>query len=287
MKTTEFFKDGQVFSFEVFPPKPTSDISVIYKALDGLSEMNPDFISVTFGAGGGANCERSVEIASAVKHKYHRESVAHLPGINITEEEAAQILDTLKEQGVENVLALRGDLTPDMTPKGRFSHANELITWIRERYDFNILAACYPEGHLESRSLEEDMEYTRQKVESGATHLVSQLFLDNKYFHAFRERAAAKGITVPIEAGIMPVTNKAQIERMVKLSGVHLPEKFVKMLERYEHNQQALRDAGIAYAIDQIVDLLSQGADGIHLYTMNNTYVAGRIYDAVKNLFRV
>lgn len=285
MKVSELFQKKNVLSFEVFPPKPTADESIIYETLDGLTGLNPDFISVTCGAGGGKNGCKTIQIASDVKHRYGVESVAHLPCIGITKSQAVQILDSLKEKGIENILALRGDISPDTVPAGEFSHANELIEFIRDRYEFNIIAACYPEGHPESKNIAEDMHYLKQKTDCGASHLITQLFLDNNYFYEFCERATIAGIDVSIEAGIMPVTNKAQIERMVKLCGVHLPKKFIKMMERYENNPVALRDAGIAYAIDQIVDLISQDVNGIHLYTMNNPYVARRIYEAVHRLF--
>lgn len=287
MKTSELFKNKTVLSFEIFPPKPNSDGSVIYETLDGLTGLSPDFISVTYGAGGGANCDKTVKIASDVKHKYGIESVAHLPCINITEDEAVNILDSMQESGIENILALRGDISPDISPKGRFNYANELIEFINERYDFNIIAACYPEGHSESKSIADDISNLKRKADSGTSQLITQLFLDNNYFYTFCERAAIAGISMPIEAGIMPVTNKAQIERMVKLCGIKLPKKFMRVIERYEDKPEALRDAGIAYAIDQIVDLISQGADGIHLYTMNNPYVAKRIYEAVHSLLAV
>ena len=287
MKISELFKEKTLLSFEIFPPKPTADERVIYETLDGLTGLRPDFISVTYGAGGGKNGSKTIQIASDVKHNYGIESAAHLPCISITKDQAVQILDSLEENGIENVLALRGDISPGTVPAGDFSHANELIEFIRERYDFDIIAACYPEGHSESKNIVEDMNYLKQKVDCGVSHLITQLFLDNDYFYAFRERTAIAGINVPIEAGIMPVTNKAQIERMVKLCGVHLPKKFMKIMERYENNPEALRDAGIAYAIDQIVDLISQDVDGIHLYTMNNPYVAKRIYEAVHRLLAV
>lgn len=287
MKISELFGRKTVLSFEVFPPKPNADESVIYDALDGLSKLRPDFISVTYGAGDSCGSEKTVKIAADVKNKYKIESVAHLPCIAIDEEETVKILDSMNEKGIENILALRGDISEKTVPGGRFSHANELIEFIAVRYDFNIIAACYPEGHSESKSLAEDISNLKRKVDSGATHLISQLFLDNDYFSRFRERAEIGGISVPIEAGIMPVTNKVQIERMVKLCGITLPNKFVKIIERYENNPIALRDAGIAYATDQIVDLISCGADGIHLYTMNNIYAASRIYEAVHRLIEV
>lgn len=287
MKISELFKEKTVLSFEIFPPKPAADESVIYETLDGLTGLHPDFISVTYGAGGGKNGSKTIKIASDVKNRYGIESVAHLPCISITKNQVVQILDSLKENGIENILALRGDISTDTVPAGDFSHASELIEFIRERYDFNIIAACYPEGHPDSKSIIEDINFLKQKVDCGVSHLITQLFLDNNYFYEFCECATIAGIDVPIEAGIMPVTNKAQIERMVKLCGVHLPKKFIKMMERYENNPVALRDAGIAYAIDQIVDLISQDVNGIHLYTMNNPYVAKRIYEAVYRLLAV
>ena len=287
MKTAELFENRTVFSLEVFPPKPDADESVIYDTLNELSDISPDFISVTYGAGGGHNGSKTIQIASDIKHRYGVESVAHLPCIGLKREEAAEILDSLQEHGIENVLALRGDRRDEKAPTGDFDHASDLITFIKENYDFNVIAACYPEVHPESASAVDDLKWLRYKADCGADHLITQLFLDNRYFYDFYEKARIAGIKVPIEAGIMPVTNKRQIERMVKLCGVELPKKFVRVLEKYEHNESALRDAGIAYAIDQITDLIAEGADGIHLYTMNYPYVAHKIYDAVQSLFAV
>ncbi len=284
MKTSKLFKDKTVLSFEVFPPKPTTDASTIYSTLDGLSDLKPDFISVTYGAGGSSNSAKTISIASDVKNKYNIESVAHLPCINLSEEEVDNILLQLKDNGIENILALRGDISPDVEPNGRFTHANQLIEYIKSKYDFNIIGACYPEGHVESSSLTQDIRYLKDKVDCGTDQLVTQLFLDNSYFYKFKELTTIAGIDVPIEAGIMPVTSKRQIERMVKLCGISLPKKFIKVIEKYESNPVALRDAGIVYAIDQIVDLISQGVDGIHLYTMNNPYVARKIYEAVHRI---
>lgn len=287
MKTNELFRDRTVLSFEVFPPKPTSDETVIYKTLEELAKLRPDCVSVTYGAGGGANCEKTVQIASDVKNKYGIESIAHLPCVYLSESDAVNVLDKLKANGIENILALRGDISENTAPNGRFSHANELIEFIRGRYDFNIIAACYPEKHSEAESLSADLVHLKNKVDSGAGQLITQLFLDNRYFYDFLEQARKIGINVPVEAGIMPVVNAKQITRMVKLCGIKLPEKFRKVIEKYGDNPTAMYDAGIAYAIDQIVDLLSQGVDGIHLYTMNNAYVAERIYNAVYSLISV
>ena len=284
MKTCEMFQKHTVLSFEIFPPKPTSPEDTIYRTLDGLRDLHPDFISVTFGAGGGANNQKSLEIASAVKHQYGIESVAHLPGINLTRAEVRSMLEAMQQQGIENILALRGDVLPDTQPRGEFRHADELISFIREQGDFNILAACYPEGHIESPDMVTDLRNLKGKVDAGANQLVTQLFLDNQHFYAFREKAELVGIHVPIEAGIMPVTNKSQIERMVSMCGASLPSKFVKIMQKYDSKPEALRDAGIAYAVEQIVDLLANGVDGIHLYTMNNPYVARKISEAVVSL---
>lgn len=284
MRISELFNKKTVISFEVFPPKPTSDENTIYATLDGLKELNPDFISVTYGAAGGSNCAKTLEIATAVKNKYGIESAAHLPCVNLSENDVLDIMEKLKKGGIENILALRGDISPEITPCGDFTHANELIEFIHKNGDFNIIAACYPEGHPESKDIIEDIQNLKIKAEAGVNHFVTQLFLDNDYFYSFRERTAIAGINIPIEAGIMPVTNKASIERMVKMCGVHLPKKFMRIMDKYEHNPAALRDAGIAYAVDQIIDLLAQGVDGIHLYTMNKPYIAQKICEAIKNL---
>jgi methylenetetrahydrofolate reductase (NADPH) len=284
MKTTELFKNKKVLSFEIFPPKRTSSVDTIYSTLEELKDLKPDFISVTYGAGGSENCNTTIEIASAIKHKYGVESVAHLPSINLSKEEVLLNLEKFKENGIENILALRGDINPEITPKDDFKHASDLITFIKANGNFNIIGACYPEGHTENKDLDKDIEKLKIKVEAGAEHLVTQLFFDNNYFYNFQDKIKKVGINVPVEAGIMPVTNKKQIEKMATLCGVQLPKKFIKMMEKYEHNALAMRDAGIAYAVDQIVDLVSQGVDGIHLYTMNNPYIAKRIYEATHNI---
>ena len=287
MKTAELFEQKTVFSLEVFPPRPDADERVIYQTLEQLSDIKPDFISVTYGAGGGKNGCKTIRIASDIQNRYGVESVAHMPCIGLTKAQAREILDRMQEAGIENILALRDDRTDGAEAGGDLRHASDLITFIRENYDFNIIAACYPEVHPESRNAVDDLKWLKYKVDCGADHLITQLFLDNDYFYDFREKTCIAGIDVPIEAGIMPVTNKRQIQRMVKLCGVELPKKFVRVLEKYEHNETALRDAGIAYAIDQITDLIAEGADGIHLYTMNDPYVAHRIFDAVQSLLSV
>ena len=287
MKLAELFNNRKtVFSFEVFPPKRDNPIETIYNTLDALQDLKPDIIRVTYGASGSLADNSTCEIASAIKHRYGIESAAHLTCVNSTKEEVTQVLKKLHDNGVENILALRGDLVPDVEPKEDFKHASELITFIREsENDFGISGACYPEGHLDSRDQIEDILNLKKKVDAGAQHLISQLFFDNNLFYDFLDKARIAGINVPIEAGIMPVVNKKQIERMVSLCGASLPAKFTKMMSRYETRPEAMRDAGIAYAVNQIVDLVSQGVDGVHLYTMNNPYIAKRISESVKSMF--
>ncbi|NLK28874.1 MAG: methylenetetrahydrofolate reductase [NAD(P)H] [Clostridiales bacterium] len=285
MRIASLFEQKKtVFSFEVFPPKKTSSVDTIYETLDELQSLRPDFISVTYGAGGNAAGATTCDIASLIKHKYGIEPLAHLTCINDSKSEIKEILNLLEQNGIENILALRGDINPNKTPKNEFKYASELVTFIKERGGFHISGACYPEGHMDSENLVEDVLHLKKKVDAGAQHLISQLFFDNAFFYSFVERARIAGINVPIEAGIMPVVNKKQIERMVTLCGASLPPKFVKMMQRFEHSPEALRDAGIAYAVDQIVDLISQGVDGIHLYTMNNPYIAKRISENISGL---
>lgn len=286
MKLVDLFNQKKtVFSFEVFPPKRNNAIETIYNTLDELKDLHPDFISVTYGASGSLADNRTCEIASAIKNKYGMNSAAHLTCVNSTKEEVLEVLKQLDAHGVENILALRGDIVPDVATKEDFHHASELISFIKESgYNFGISGACYPEGHLDSKNQVEDIRNLKLKVDMGAQHLISQLFFDNEIFYDFLEKARIAGINVPIEAGIMPVTNKKQIERMVSLCGASLPAKFTRTMSRYENKPEAMRDAGIAYAVEQIVDLVSEGVDGIHLYTMNNPYIAKRISDSIGTL---
>ena len=288
MKIRDIFKTGKtVFSFEIFPPKRNGSIDTVYNTLDELTDLHPDFISVTYGAGGSLPGCSTREIASIIKEKYHTESIAHLTCVNSTKEDIDRIIKEFEQYGIENVLALRGDINPDIPPKEDFKHASELITYMKERSSLCFSGACYPEGHLESATLDEDIENLKRKVDAGAEHLISQLFFDNDCFYRFLEKVRAAGINVPIEAGIMPCVNAKQIQRMVGLCGASLPHKFTKMFARFENNPEAMRDAGIAYANEQIIDLVSSGVDGIHLYTMNNPYVARKISEGVSSVIRI
>lgn len=292
MHTKEIFTQKTAYSFEVFPPKKTSPIETVYSTLDDLKDLKPDFISVTFGAGGTNNSSNTLAIADRIKKVCGVESVVHLPCIYLTKQMAHDYLTEFRNAGIENILALRGDIVEERPPVGDFPHASDLISFIKEFDEqdksgktFDIIAACYPEGHPACTSLVDDIKFLKKKVDCGANHLISQLFFDNSCFYQFLEKARCAGIEVPIEAGIMPVVNRKQIERMVNVCGVVLPEKYVKMMEKYGENNDAIRDAGIAYAIDQIVDLVSHGVDGVHLYTMNNPYIAKKITEATASLF--
>ena len=285
MRIKELFDSKElVFSFEVFPPKASSSIDVIYKTLDELKGLSPDYISVTYGAGGNSKDNRTAEIAGLIKNKYGIESVAHLTCINSSENEIKEVLDNLKSKNVENILALRGDIPEGETLKGSYRYSDDLIKTVREFGSFNIAGACYPEGHNKEESLDTHIEMLKRKVDAGAEHLVSQLFFDNDNFYRFQEKSSKAGINVPIQAGIMPVLNGKQIDRIVSMCGVEFPKKFMKIVDRYGHDKIALRDAGIAYAVEQIIDLASSGVDGIHLYTMNNAYVAGKINESVTSI---
>ncbi len=284
MRIADKFKQGKtIFSFEVFPPKKTSPVETILNAIEQMKKLSPDYFSVTYGAG-GSNPGKTLEIASKIKNEYKIEALAHLTCINSSKEDIDRVLEDFQKENIENILALRGDIVPDIEPKTDFRYASELCEYIKTKGDFNLAGACYPEVHVDAENQVEDIINLKKKVENGAEFLISQLFFDNSAFYKFYEKTKIAGINIPIEAGIMPVTNKNQIERMVSMCGASLPVKFSKIMQKYENNPEALRDAGIAYAIEQIVDLIANDVDGIHLYTMNNPYVATKIKGAINNL---
>lgn len=287
MNIANMFEKGRtVFSFEIFPPKKTSPIESIYDTLEELGNLKPDFISVTYGAAGNAANTDTIDIAGNIKKKYGIESIAHLTCVHATKDGVDKILEGLKEREVDNVLALRGDIVEGMEPKKDFLHASDLAKYIMDKGGFHVSGACYPEVHQDAESIIEDICNLKIKVDAGVEHLISQLFFDNNVYYDFIEKVRIAGISVPIEAGIMPITNKKQIERMVSMCGASLPVKFSKVMQKYENNPEALRDAGIAYAIDQIIDLAANGVDGVHIYTMNNPYVARKITEGVESIIR-
>ncbi|MGI6587515.1 MAG: methylenetetrahydrofolate reductase [NAD(P)H] [Peptococcia bacterium] len=281
-------KKQPVLSFEIFPPKKNSPIETIYTTIEGLKHLNPDFISVTYGAG-GSNKDRTVEIASLIKHKYGIESLAHLTCISSTKDEIEGVLTTLKNNKIKNILALRGDLPQDKNFKFptplHYHYAKDLITQIKQKNHFSISAACYPEGHITCNSLTQDIEYLKEKVEAGVDLLITQLFFDNNHLYNFMDKIKKAGITVPVTAGIMPLLNKKQIEHCLSLSKSTLPPKFTRVLEKYGDHPEILQEVGIAYATDQIIDLLAWGVDGIHIYSMNRPQTVQRIVENI-SIFR-
>ena len=286
MQIPELFeKKKPVYSFEIFPPKKIGNLDKIYNTVENLAHLEPDFISVTFGAGGKTKDTLTGEIASTIRDRFGIESMAHVTCINSSKQQVERIIEDLNDRGIENVMALRGDINEETGPVGEFSHANELAIEIQKIDDnINIMGACYPEGHYEQESLDEDIENLKYKIGAGVRGLVTQLFFDNEKFYDFVERVRAAVITVPISAGIMPITNKRQIERTVALSGSSLPKKFTNMIAKYEDDPEGLFDAGIDYAVYQIRDLIQHGVDGIHLYTMNNAKVAEGVTAKIADL---
>lgn len=281
MKAIELFPKKPVLSFEVFPPKPNVPIDSIYQTLAALQDLHPDFISVTYGAGGSVPGASTAEICETIQNQYGIPSIAHLPCINETKESVLEKLEIFREKNICNILALRGDRNPELVPKTDFRYASDLIAFILEHGDFDIAAACYPEGHPEAPDLDTDISHLKEKVDAGASHLISQLFYHNPDFYAFREKLAQKNITVPVEAGIMPVTSKKSIERMVSLCGASIPNRLAKLMARYSDAPASLKAAGLEYAIMQILDLLEHGVDGVHIYTMNNPDVARYIMEQI------
>lgn len=281
-----FNEKNLVYSFEIFPPKPVFPIETVYSTIEELSVLKPDYISVTYGAGGSITNNRTAEIANFIKSKYGIEALAHLTCIGSNKEQIDYLLKDLKDKGIDNILALRGDIIENGETIGVFKNSQDIIRYAKENSDFTVAAACYPEGHIESRdkNKNKDIEILKLKEEAGADYFISQLFFDNNYFYDFLEKVEIKGIKSPIQAGIMPVVNKNQIERIVSLCGATLPTKFIKIINKYEYDKEALRDAGIAYALEQIVDLISSGVKGIHLYTMNNPYIAKSITNGIDSI---
>lgn len=282
MKIEELFQQKKrVFSLEVFPPKKDGTLESITSVLGELSKTNPDFISVTYGAGGNTADASTCRIASMIKNDYKIEAMAHLTCVNSSRKDIDIILDEFIRHDIQNILALRGDINPDLPYKDDFHYANELVEYIKTRGEFHISGACYPEVHVEAKNMKEDIFHLKHKVEAGVSHLITQLFFDNDLFYRFEEQVREAQIEVPLEAGIMPVVNKKQIERMVTMCGASIPPSLAKILQRYEYDTISLREAGIEYATQQIEKLFLHGVNGIHLYTMNNPYIAAKISEAV------
>ncbi len=287
MNISDLFKHKKVvFSLEIFPPKKDTSYNVIYNTLLKLRGLPADFISVTYGAGGSqAQRDKTVEIASLIRTTYHVEPVAHLTCVNNNREDIDHILEQFRENQIRNIMVLRGDINPDVTPKDDFKYASDLADYIhRADSTFNMLGACYPETHYQCDSMDTDIENLKYKLAAGVSHLITQLFFDNEKFYQFMEKVEKAGIKVPVQAGIMPITNLRQIERTVALSGASVPSRLSKLFSRYGSDPKALFDAGIHYATDQILDLIDHDIRGIHLYTMNNVETASRISENIQNI---
>lgn len=274
-----------VFSIECFPPKQTTKFPAMQQTLRSMKDLRPDFISVTYGAGGTGGGVSTVEVAAFLKNELGIEPLAHILCMGSDTAKAAALLDELDAAGVDNVLTLRGDRTPLRPESPDFAHACDLAAFVRQRKPaFDIHAACYPEGHPEAASLARDVENLRYKQQAGASHLLTQLFFDNGKFYRFLNMARRAGITLPVSAGVMPIVRRSQIERTVALSSASLPSAFTRMIARWQDDADSLRKAGIEYAVTQLRDLIEGGADGVHLYAMNDAGVAADVYEGIRDL---
>ncbi len=275
-------------SFEVFPPKTNEGFDKVIAAVDAMAQLNPAFISVTYGAGGGTS-RNTGKIASHIKEDLDTLSLAHLTCASSTKEEVQRVIEDLKELGIENILALRGDIPEriNFPDTDRFRYACELVEEIRRHGDFCIGAACYPEGHVENEHKEDDIRYLKQKVDSGVDFLTTQMFFDNDVHYNFLYRIREAGITVPVLPGIMPITSASQMKKSQELSGTVFPRRFLAILDRFGSSPAAMKQAGIAYATDQIIDLLANGVKNIHIYTMNKPDVAAAIMNNLSEIIKV
>lgn len=279
MKISEILaKHKTTLSFEVFPPKTDDKYATVESAVKQIALMRPDFMSVTYGAGGGSNNRFTAKIASEI-NALGCTSLAHLSCVGSGKETINERLRDFKASGIENVLALRGDLpryvsSPD---EWAFKHANELMSYISRSGDICIGGACYPEGHPESPSLDRDIEYMKLKSDCGCTFFTTQMFFDNEMFYRFMDKVRSSGIDLPIIAGIMPITNAINIKRSCELSGATLPRRFLDIVDRYADDSESMKEAGIVYACAQIIDLLAHGISNIHVYVMNKPEIAMRI----------
>ena len=275
-------------SFEVFPPKTDAAYEGVLKATEAIAELKPSYMSVTYGAGGGTS-KNTVKIASHIKDKYNVPSLAHLTCVSSTKEEVHQVIDQLKASGIENILALRGDIPQEseFPLPNHYQYAYELIEDIKSQGDFCIGAACYPEGHVETEHKKDDISNLKTKVDCGVDFLTTQMFFVNNIFYNFLYRIREKGILVPVLPGIMPITNKKQLRRSMELSGTAVPQRFLAIIDRFGDDPEAMKQAGIAYATDQIIDLIANGINHIHVYSMNKPDVAAAIMNNLSAILKV
>lgn len=277
-------------SFEVFPPKTDSSFDSVKFATEEIAKLRPSFMSVTYGAGGGTS-KYTLEIAENIKENYGVPTLAHLTCVSSTKETVSQRIKEIKQAGIQNIMALRGDLTPELENGDRstwdYRNAVDLVREIKTvDKDFCIGGACYPEIHPESEDQMEDIKYLKEKVEAGVDFLTTQMFFDNNLLYNFLYKIREAGITVPVVPGIMPITNANQVERAIKLSGSFMPVRFKALVDKFGHNPKAMRQAGIAYATDQIIDLYANGINAVHVYSMNKPEVAKAIQSNVSEIIK-
>ena len=289
MKLSELFqKDGLMLSFEVFPPKTDTAFNSVKTATEEIAKLRPSFMSVTYGAGGGTS-KYTLESAKNIKAEYGVPTLAHLTCVSSTKETVHQRIVDMKEAGIQNVMALRGDLTPELMDSDRsgwtYHHAVDLIRELKEcGADFCIGGACYPEVHPESNNQAEDIRYLKEKVDAGCSFLTTQMFFDNNLLYNFLYKIREQGITVPIIPGIMPITNAKQMKRSIQMSGCFVPQRFKSLLDKFGSSPAAMKQAGIAYATDQIIDLYANGIKNVHVYSMNNPDVAEKIQSNLSDI---
>jgi len=292
MKLSDHFAQNRLsMSFEVFPPKTDSSMETVTHATEAMALLHPAFMSVTYGAGGGTS-KYTLDIATNIEQNYGVTTVAHLTCVSSTRETVRQRIRELNDAGIDNIMALRGDLLPHQIGSDRsdwhFRHAVDLIREIRESgYDFCIGGACYPEVHPESANQKEDIQHLKEKVDAGCSFLTTQMFFDNNLLYNFLYKIREAGITVPVVAGIMPITNARQIDRAIKLSGSFIPQRFKALVDRFGSDPFAMKQAGIAYATDQIIDLYANGINNVHVYSMNKPEVAEQIQSNVSEILKI
>lgn len=284
MKIADIYTNKECpISFEIFPPKGDLTREVAHQVASDLAKLEPDFMSVTYSAGGSGNSQATAEIAQMIQDEFGVPSMAHLTCINMTESDLERSVADIKSKGIENVLALRGDIPEGARPLSDFRYAKDIIERLIES-DLCVGAAAYPEGHIDCDNAQTNIEHLKQKQDAGAAFFVTQIVFDNRYFYQFWEDAQKAGITVPISCGIMPFLSKAQIQRMVFMCGASLPSPVIKLLAKYEDSPEDLKKAGIEYASAQLCDLAEHGVDGLHIYTMNNPAIAQANVAALRTL---
>ena len=287
MRIVEILKEERVhISCELFPPKQGYQLENVKQVVRDIAQIKPVYMSVTYGATGGTS-DYTVDIANEIQNVNQIPALAHLTCASSTKEKVREVVEQLKEKRIENILTLRGDIpeNADFPLPNQYKHASELIADVKVLGDFCIGGACYPEGHPEAETMHEDIEHLKEKVEAGCDFLTTQMFFDNDIYYNFMYKILKKNIDVPVVAGIMPVTNAAQIKRIISLSGNMVPPRFKAIVDRFSDNPAAMKQAGIAYATEQIIDLIANGVNNIHIYTMNKPDVAGAIFKNLSEIY--